>query len=248
MSDIILDIGKSGLETGDAKIKVLMDNIVNSQTPGFKKSDVIVKSFPAALDNATSKLNSAQSMMPKVDGVYQNHQQGALLKTGGQTDVAIGGKGYFVLQTENGEVFTRDGRFSVSPDGSLVSLAGNDPVLGQSGPIVVVPGSKIDISANGDIRSDGNIVDKIRVVSFEDPSKLQSINNSRFKIPENSNFVYSEDDNPRVLQGFTETSNASMMDEMMEMINLGHVYSVDAKIVSTRDALLEKAMDLGKMQ
>jgi len=249
MSDNILSIGQAGLETSDARVKAMMNNIVNAQTPGFRKSDVSIKSFPMMLDQAESDLESrtsSRAMLPKVNGVYKNQSHGPLFKTGGATDAAIGGDGYFVLQGPEGEIFTRDGRFTLDQDGKLISVSGNYPVLGKSGPIMIIPGSKLELAQNGSVLVDDVETDRLRVVLFSEPKKLESINNTFYRIPPAQNNVYIEDENPRVIQGYIEASNVSVMDEMMEMIYLSRIYGVDTKVVQARDAALAKAMELGR--
>lgn len=245
MTDGIIKIGQSALEAVDAKVKAMMNNVVNSQTPAYRKNDVVVKSFPMYLDEASNKTRSF-SQIPKVDGQYQNQTHGNLLKTGNPTDIAIGGEGYFILQGENQQIYTRDGRFKIDRDGRLVSVSGNYPVLGQGGPIQVIPGSTIDVSESGNIIVDGTISDRLRIATIGAPDKMESLNSTMFVNSSGEDMDISDDDNPRLLQGFTETSNVNIMDEMMEMIFLQRIQGLDTKIVQTRDASLSKAIEMGR--
>ena len=244
MGDRILNIGQKGLETSDERFKAMVNNLVNAQTPAFRKSEVQLNSFPMELDKAKNKIDGA--MIPEVRGVYQSQVHGPLLKTGGSTDIALGSDGYFVLQGPSGEMFTRDGRFRTDDNGMVISVAGNYPLLGQGGPVQVDRGAKIDIMQNGDIKSDGTIVDTIRSVILDDTSKLESVNGSLFRIPANSNYIYTEDENPRMLQGYIEGSNVNVMDEMMEMVYLGRIFGVDTKLIQARDASLSRALEMGR--
>jgi len=248
MADRILEIGKSALETSDMKARMLMNNVVNAQTPGYKKSDVVTNSFPLALENATKTVegrNSSSLMAPQTVGTYNNLQQGALFKTGGVTDLAIGGEGYFVVQSSEGEVFTRDGRMYIDESGRLVTQSGNFPVLGQGGPITVMPGSKLEISKYGSVMVDDAEIDKIRVVKFENPKELRSMNNSFFKIPPEG-LSYQEEQNPNIAQGFIESSNVSVIDEMTNLISVQKSYELAAKIVRTREGNLQSIIEIGR--
>ena len=80
MSDRILDIGSSGIEAADERVKALMNNMVNAETPGFKASDVSVRAFPLELEAATQRLNQNSVMEPVVEGVFYNHAPGALMR------------------------------------------------------------------------------------------------------------------------------------------------------------------------
>ncbi len=249
MTDSIIDISRGALNVSDARVKVMMNNIVNSQTPGFKKTDFTVKSFPLLLQDATARLedqSAISSMVPQVDKVYQSQEHGAYFKTGNSTDIAIGGDGYFVLEGKDGELYTRDGRCKLDGDGRLVSVSGGYPVLGQGGPIVVIPGSKLEISQSGDVIVDDIKVDKMRLVVFDDPGKLESVNNILFKVPPQSDVAYKEEANPRLIQGFVEASNVSIMDEYVNMVSLNRIFDADTKIVETRDQALAKAITMGQ--
>ena len=161
MTDPILKIGQSGLETTDERVKSLVNKMVNAETPGFKGSDVVIRSFPLELEAAQKKISAEQ---PQVEGTFYSQLKGSLVRTGGVTDFALGSDGFFVLSCPWGEGYTRDGRFTVDNEGKLVSTAGNFPLLGQNGPIIIPPGSAIELSQTGEIRVDGTVVDRIRVV------------------------------------------------------------------------------------
>lgn len=244
MSDPILEIGAAGLETTDEKVKSLVNRMVNAETPGFKSSDVSVRSFPLELEAAQNKLSSQK---PTVDGTFYNHLQGALIRTGKSTDLVIGTSGFFTIACPWGEGYTRDGRFSIDKDGRIVSTAGNFPLLGKNGPITVNPSSQIQISETGEIRADSIIVDNIRVVDFDDKQSLESVNGVIFK-SSNNNAAVKDVENPRIGQGYIEASNAKAVDQMIDLIYLSRLYNLDTKIISIRDASLGKAMEIGRMQ
>jgi flagellar basal-body rod protein FlgG len=247
LTDRIFEIGKRGLETTDENVKAMMNNIVNAQTPGFRRSEVEVNSFPAALENATNKAaGQPSSMVPSVASVYQDKTHGALARTGSPTDVAISGDGYFVLEGPAGDLYTRDGRFMLDENGVLISVSGKHPVMGQGGTISIIPGDPFEITQDGDIKTNGVTVDTIKIVNFEDQSKLESVNSVLFKIPLNADVPYRVDENPRVLQGYTESSNVNIMDETMKMVFLQRINAMDAKVVQTRDASLSRALEMGR--
>ncbi len=248
MADRILEIGKNALETSEMKAKMLMNNVANAQTPGYRKSDVVATSFPLALENATrSEENRGTSFMaiPKVTGSYNDMRYGAMFKTGSNTDMAIGGDGYFVVLSREGEFFTRDGRFYINEDGRLLTSSGNFPVMGRSGPISIAPGSKFEVSRNGALLVDDVEVDKIRVVKFRDPSSLVSVNNSFFKSPQQG-VVYEEDESPTIAQGFIESSNVSIINEMTNLITTQRSYELAAKIIKNREADMQKIIEIGR--
>ena len=240
MGDNILEVGGAGIDGADAKVKALMNNMVNSETPGYKKSDVVIQSFPTYLD-AAQKRSSTQ--VPQVKGVFYDQNPGTLLRTGNNTDLAIGGDGFFVVETPQGTGYTRDGRFALDRDGRLVTTAGNYPVMGTSGQIVVNPGDKVDFASDGKIRVNGTETDAIQVVKFADKSVLTPISGSVFKASSTSKIEF--DQSPRIVTGYVEASNVNIIEEMMNLITLSRIYGIDSKIVSTRASMIEKGISMG---
>jgi len=243
MTDRILEIGEAGLETTDQKVRKLVDNLVNAQVPGYKKSEAVVRGFPLELEEATKKYTASK---PLVEDSYYNQTQGTLVKTDNNLDLALAADGYFVLSGPWGEGYTRDGRFRLDNEGHLISVSGNYPVMGKGGPVVVPAGANVEFTQNGEIKVDGVVMDAIRVVKPEQNGALESLNGSIFKKKGAlDNLVDVE--NPRVLQGYVESSNVNVIDQMMEMIYLERQYNLNAKyIINAREQTLSKAMDLGR--
>jgi flagellar basal-body rod protein FlgF len=241
VGDKILEVGGAGIEGADAKVKALMNNMVNSETPGYRKSDVVIKSFPTYLDAAERR---SSTQVPRIEGTYYNQTPGTLLRTGNKTDLSIGGEGFFVVETPQGEGYTRDGRFTLNRDGKLVTAAGNYPVMGMSGPIMVNPGDEIEFSGDGKMRVNGVEVNTVKVVKFADMTALTPINGSVFKANDQAEMEINQ--TPRIVTGYVEASNVNIIEEMMNLIYLSRVYGIDSKIVSNREAMMTKAMDIGK--
>jgi flagellar basal-body rod protein FlgF len=240
VNDKILEVGGAGIEGADAQVKALMNNIVNSETPGFRKSDVVIKSFPSYLEAAQLR---SSTQVPQVEGIHYDQTPGTLLRTGNKTDLAIGGDGFFVIDTPQGTGYTRDGRFTINQDGKLVTVAGNFPVDGLSGQIIVNPGDEIEFSGDGKVRVNGQEVNAIKVVKFADVSSLTPVNGSVFKASDQAEMEI--DQNPRVVTGYVEASNVNIIEEMMNMIYLSRIYGIDSKIVSNRESMMSKAVGMG---
>lgn len=242
MADRILQIGEAGLEATDQRVRKLIDNMVGAQVPGYRKSEAVVRGFPAELEAASQKLTP---VIPQVEGSFYSETQGALIKTGGQLDLALASKGYFVVAGSWGEGYTRDGRFRLDKDGRLLTVAGNLPVMGLGGPIVLTPGSAVTFSDEGEILVDGVKVDRLRVVDPGEKQGLEFVTGSLFRKKDDRTSLV-EMEFPRVIQGYVEASNVNIVDQMMEMIMLEQLYSLNSKIISTRDANLNRALELGR--
>ncbi|OGB87579.1 hypothetical protein A3H38_01030 [candidate division WOR-1 bacterium RIFCSPLOWO2_02_FULL_46_20] len=241
MTDKIFEIGEAGLESSDQRVRKLMDNMVNSEVPGYKKSEAIIRGFPLELEAATQRISSVK---PQADGTFYNNIHGALIKTDNKFDLALGSDGYFVLAGPWGEGYTRDGRFRLDQDGRLLTVAGNYPVLGENGPIIVSQGAEVEVNQTGEIKVDGMVIDRVRVANPEVQDSLVPLNGSIFKRKDAA--VMQEIESPRVIQGYVEASNVNIIEQMVEMVALERTYKINAETIKTRGEMLTRAMELGR--
>lgn len=245
MSDPIFEIGQAGLQTTEEKVESLVNRMVNAETPGFKGSEVVVRSFPLELEAAEKKY---QSEVPRVESTFTNYEKGTLLNTKNPTDFALSSDGFFVVLGAWGEGYTRDGRFTADSEGRLVSTAGKFPLIGANGPIMIPPGaSSIEMDQSGNLSADGKLIDRIRVVKFDSTQDLEPVNGSVFKNAEGK-LNLTEVEAPRILQGYVEGSNVKAVDQMMELVVLNQLYNINTKIIQVRDGELTRALEMGKMQ
>jgi flagellar basal-body rod protein FlgF/flagellar basal-body rod protein FlgG len=107
-------------------------------------------------------LNGAVNRYGVLGGDQIDLGQGALVKTGNATDVAIQGQGFFAVKTIHGERYTRDGSFQRSKDGMLVDSAG-DPVLDAAHKPITMPNGTIAVGTDGAVSVDGGVVDQLGV-------------------------------------------------------------------------------------
>lgn len=159
-------IALSGMRARLDELDRLSADIANAATSGYK----------------TERTTDAQADRPRFGNVLQtaidvvpggrklNLASGPINTTGRHLDVAIEGNGFFVIQTAGGPRYTRNGRFGISPAGTLVTENGAE-VLGDEGPITLPKGEAV-VDVDGTIRSGQTIAGKLRVVDFEDPSTL----------------------------------------------------------------------------
>ncbi|MGL4345931.1 MAG: flagellar hook-basal body complex protein, partial [Cellulosilyticaceae bacterium] len=108
----------TGMNVQSKKMDIISNDLANVNTTGYKKDQVVVASFPEML---TQRIGDRQNGMSndktigkmtfgaKVDDVVTQFVQGSLVKTDGMVDVALHGAGFFVVQTPNGQMYTRDG-------------------------------------------------------------------------------------------------------------------------------------------
>ena len=211
----------------ERKLEVTSNHLANVDTAGFKKDVVSFdKMFKA-------KLNTDLT-------------QAGVKQTGNPLDLALTDEGFFKVETAAGVRYTRNGTFSLNPDGLLVDQNG-DPVLGQNGPIAIAA-AKIEINSAGQIRGDGAIIDQLDIVTFNDLEKIQKegVNNFINMGDENNEIAPV---NVAVAQGYLEISSVKAVEEMVNMIDHHRMYETFQKMMMTFDEVDDKAINsLGKLQ
>jgi flagellar basal body rod protein FlgG len=149
-----------------------------------------------------------------MSGTTLDLSQGSLQKTGNNLDLAIQGPAFFVVQTANGPMYTRNGSFQVSITGQLITPAG-DAVMGDKGTIAMLPGAA-SISADGTISSNGAVTGKLRLVDFPAGTPLQSEGSTYYSAPAKTATTATDSS---VQQGSLENSNVNPIISMVELIN-----------------------------
>jgi flagellar basal-body rod protein FlgF len=223
------------------KQEIIANNLANSETVGFKKDSLFLRVFKDAQSTGNRPGPSWEVRM--IDEIYTSFAPGSLERTGRDLDVALQGDGFFVLQTEDGEAYTRNGEFSISADGTLVNSE-RLPVMTDSGPIVI-QGGTISIGTDGQISIHEVPVAELRVVAFEDPTKLKKIGDGLFVAAPEAEPLNLE--NAEVRQGYLERSNVDVLKEMVDMIETYRGFETGQKMIQIQDETLAKAVnELGK--
>lgn len=209
----------------------------------------------------------AENAAVNVDGSYTVHAQGQLAQTGNSLDVALQGHGFLEVLSPNGIRYSRKGNLSISKDGELVTDQGFrvlkklDPALlasqgrDASAPlnaptpeerIIKIPNGKLSINLEGQIFSNGNVVDELSIVEFNDLHALRKEGNSLYANSDNANIKVGGV-KTRVHQGMIEQSNVNAISEMSELIKAHRHFESIQKAINTYDSIAGKAAnEIGK--
>jgi flagellar basal-body rod protein FlgF len=212
-------------------LDVASQDLANVNTAGYKRqrlafSEVLAKRLPA---------EDRPGGLVAVADQRTNLGQGEVQGTGNPFDLALEGDGFFVIRTARGERYTRNGSFTLKPDGTLITPQG-DPVLGDGGPLQI-SGNKIEVASDGTVRSDQGEIGKIRMIRFNDPRKI---------VKEGANLFLTEPGNTkeavevRVLQGSLEQSNVSPVDGMVSLISINRQFEAYERAMKLMDSVTEK--------
>ncbi len=204
----------AGLMSRTQSLETIANNLANVSTPGFRASHNIFSSLLAATDGADlSVLNQDANDYGLLSGSRLDTSQGALTPTSNAMDFAMEGPGYFAVQTATGTEYTRGGNFRVSPQGQLVTNAG-DPVLGDNGPITIV-GQPITVSPDGTISANGAISGRLKMVEFPPSVAVQSAGGTYYTAPAGTAVAATKS---QVRQGMLESSNVNPVTSVVELI------------------------------
>ena len=244
----------SGGMVQERVLEILANNVANMNTTGFKEEQVTFAAIEAnPWPSYSSPLPPAQFKLDMRDlyplrgnemgyvtlsNVETSHIQGALKRTGANTDVAIQGDGFFAVSTPFGERYTRDGSFSLTSDGTLINKNGAT-VLGERGTITGLTEGQMKILATGEVYEGDKFIDKLKTVAFTDQKLLQRLGDNMFVhdgAPDNIVAPTGE-----LTQGFLEGSNVNPMKNMTNMIIAHRTYEALQKAVKAYDNTMQLA-------
>jgi flagellar basal body rod protein FlgG len=166
-------------------------------------------------------------------------RQGALRATGNPFDLALEGPGFLVVQTLDGERLVRGGSFGVDPAGRLTDPQGA-PLLSTTGPVVVT-GSRIEITADGTVLSDGASVGQLRLVEPEERGGLRQEGEGRFAFTGALRSM--PGDMTHLRQGWLEESNAAPMDSLIGLIDIQRAFAANMQSLRAMDGVLERIVN-----
>jgi flagellar basal-body rod protein FlgG len=245
-----LYIAASGGTKQLKKLDILSNNIANINTQGFKRDMLIYEEKRPPFQQILMKGSDTKNLNPfhgsdlavsyvQVTQSITDFEQGSLIKTDNPLDVAIEGKGFFVINTPNGDRYTRNGNFQLDGTGQLVDRRGNKIVTRNEEPILIPFDTKqITIDQDGSIfggaEIEQDLLGQLKIVNFSNLHALTKEGEGFYKILDPSIKEILVDD-AKVLQGFTENSNANAIHEMIQMIETVRQLEAYQKIIQSID-------------
>lgn len=249
----------TGMANEQKRLDVISNNMANSNTIGYKDERVTSQAFDQVLgikirDGSQAYHNEAigrLSLGVKIGEVYTDYTQGSVRETGGTYDLALSGDGFFTVNVtdRNGVVhtrYTRNGQFHLTKDGVLVDADGNR-IQGLGGDIHIDTSAKnVTISREGVITADGEVVDTLKIVDFEDYDYLEKYGDTMYEPVDGAT---AKEAAGEVLQGYTEQSNVKVVKEMVDMITITRAYEANQKVIRSYDSMLDRAVNsVGRLQ
>lgn len=224
-------IARRGL-LSQVKLDILSNDLANVGSFGYKRSGTVFK-LPDPED--PSKVPYHMKLEPYGVQGYIDFSAGNFKQTGNPLDLAIQGNGFFVVETPQGNLYTKRGDFGLDSQGRIVTQDGK-LVLGEGGPIAV-PDGELYVDEQGNVFSNQEPIGKLRIVTFQDLTVLEKTEGNYFKLKD-PNLTGQERpaENVEVWQGFLELSNVDVVTSMIEMLTLLRGYEAYKNVM---DALTE---------
>jgi flagellar basal body rod protein FlgG len=221
---------------------MITHNLANVNTVGYKR---VCNAFSKYLETRASGEETYSPGTIDLNSAF-DFSQGSIVETGRPLDFALYGKGFFVIETPEGLLYTRNGTFQTNQNGQIVDCNGRI-VAGQAGPITIptnVPLSQLGVSSDGTISGGGIEMGKFRLVDFADnENKLIPVGSNCYQMPdENVEPVPAE--HIVVKQGYQEASNVKMVEELVDMIMVARLYEANMELLSAQGAASDSLMSV----
>ncbi len=221
--------GANGAASNKSYLDVISNNMANIQTAGFKRSkpefsDLIYTNVRGAEGTNTELKSGSGSKVGKVDVIFS---QGAPFRTGVPTDFAITGDGFFAIQFEEENLFTRGGNFQIAniDDENYLMYQGGYVLNNEEEPIILEDANHI------------NNVD-IGVFIFDNNNDLQQAGNNLYRMSnEDGEYNITETNETKILQGYLEASNVEVSEEMVKLIQIQRSFQLNSNLIQTADEI-----------
>ncbi len=250
-------ISKTGLDAQQRQMDVISNNLANVSTNGFKRSRAVFEDLlyqnirqPGAQSSQQTQLPTGLQLGTGVRSVSteRNFSQGNLQETGNNKDIAIQGEGFFqVLLPDGATAYTRDGSFQVDNQGQLVTASGY-----AVQPAIIIPAdaTSLTIGRDGTVSitqaGSANVteVGALQLATFINPAGLMAKGENLYvetNASGNPNTNTPGTNGSGTLsQGFVETSNVNVVEELVNMIQTQRAYEINSKSITTSDQMLQK--------
>ncbi len=254
-------IAKTGMETQQTSMDVISNNLANVSTTGFKRSRAVFQDLlyqtvrqPGAQSSQQTELPSGLQLGTGVQTVATERMfdQGNPQQTNNPLDVEVNGAGFFqVLMPDGTTSYTRDGSFQTNSQGQLVTASGY-PVQ----PAITIPANALTVT----IGSDGTVsvtqpgssattqVGTLQLATFVNNAGLQSLGDNLYsETAASGNAATNTPGNNgtgTLQQGYVESSNVNVVEEMVNMIQTQRTYELDSQAITTSNQMLQTLSQL----
>lgn len=258
----------SGMLTQSKNLNVISNNMVNVQTAGYKYDKMVSTTFGEEMLYRGGKNRTAEpvplavvSKIKMPSGTYVNHDQGSFEQTGGIYDLALGGRGFFCVETRGGERYTRNGAFAVDEEGYL-NLPGAGRILTSENQTIQIDNENFTVDERGTITAvitTGGLgkdaeeelevreYGTLKIVDFADYDQMRREEGGIYSTAQ-APLAQTEETGTAVLWKTLEKSNVDMVEEMTAMMSSQRALQSAAQVLRMYDQIISKSVsDVGKL-
>jgi len=218
---------------------VIANNIANVSTAGYRREQPTFQEYLAQVPASEGDTGTQTLSFVQDTGIARDMSEGPQQQTGGQFDVSLHGKGFFVVQTPTGPRYTRNGHFGLDTNGQIVDDSGN-AVQGDGGAININPDDgEIHIGVDGTLSGKNGQIAKLKVMIFTNEKALQKVGQNMFSATETPNAAVDF----KITQGTLEGSNVQPVVEISRMIDVMRAYQATATMTQSQQDLMRQAID-----
>ena len=236
----ITDQVSTSIDALTQEFDIIAHNLANVSTVGFKRR---CNAFSKSLEAQDAETYSPGTI--DLNSIF-DFSQGSIVETGRPLDCALHGKGFFVIETPEGPLYTRNGTFQTNQNSQIVDSLGRI-VAGQAGPITIpnnVGFSQVSVSSDGTISAGEIAIGKFRLVDFNDnENKLVPTGDSCYRMPD-ENIQPIEAEHIVVKQGYQEASNVQIIDELVDMILVSRLYEANMDSITAEQQASSSLMSV----
>jgi flagellar basal-body rod protein FlgG len=254
-------IAKTGLDAQQTQLDVISNNLANVSTNGYKRSRAVFEDLlyqtlrqPGAASSQQTTIPSGLMLGTGVRPIATEHifTQGSLQKTENTLDLAVNGQGFFQIQMPDGTLaYTRDGSFQMDSTGQIVTASGY-----PLSPAITLPSNmtSMTVSRDGIVSvvtagaTAATQVGTIQLASFVNVGGLQSVGENLYVETASSGTPTPNTPGTNgtglLNQGYVETSNVNVAEELVSMIQTQRAYELNSKAIQTSDAMLGRLTQL----
>lgn len=246
----VLEVAASGMQAQKLFIDVIANNLANVNTTGFKKSslefqDLLYESIREAGEPTEGAQKRPAGLQlgngSRAIATHRSFEQGAVTGTGNPLDLAVDGEGFFVVRMPDGQNgYTRDGSFKVSAEGQIVTSDGfvvqpEITLPEDTQQVIIRPDGQIEVFLSGETAP--LPLGQLELVRFVNPAGLKAMGHNLFQETAASGTPFTgnpgEDGLGQISQGYLETSNVDVVEEMVNMIAAQRAYEINSKAIQT---------------
>ena len=254
-------IARTGMDAHQTQLDVITNNLANVSTNGFKRARAVFEDLLYQTMRQPGALNTQQNTIPsglqigtgvRPVATERIHTQGNIQQTGGTLDVAIQGEGFFQIQMPDGTLsYTRDGAFQKDAQGVMVTSSGF-PVQPQ----ITIPADAVTVTVGRDgvvsvLQAGQNAptqIGQLQLATFVNTGGLQSVGENLFVETASSGVPTPNTPGTNgaglLNQGFVETSNVNVVEELVNMIQTQRAYEINSRAIQTSDQMLARLTQL----